>query len=223
MSSVDGDQETKSNDHTIPSLQSIQDYTATQLSSIIQTYQEFNIDAVNKWKIQIVQFIETNDINGDKLLNMTKKDFRQSLVDFCNDTKIRGAGNKTYDTFLSLNNQSTQQTTQLVSEEKDNDDMKTNDDQHEEKYEIPTVDQCSTKQLIFILQNHKQFNDAKINEYKQQISKFIEDNNINGQQLLDMKRKDFGQALVDLYNNKKIRGPANKTHDRFKKFDDQKV
>ena len=79
-----------------------------------------------------------------------------------------------------------------------------------------TINQCTSSQLALLLQTHDTFNDKNINQWKQQIIEYIENNDIDGNTILNTKRKEFSQSLVDLYNDKKIRRAANKTHDRLK-------
>ena len=83
-----------------------------------------------------------------------------------------------------------------------------------------TINECTPSQLISILQTNEIFNDEAINKWKPQIIKYLRDYKIDGNKLLNTKRKTFGQTLVTL-NEKKIRGPAHKTHDRFVKLNDK--
>lgn len=92
------------------------------------------------------------------------------------------------------------------------------DDEKQDQEKLPSIRDRTAPQLISLLETHHQFNDSKINEWKSQIAKYILDNDVNGNTLLNTKRKNFVQALVDLYGSK-IRGPANKAYDRFVKFD----
>ena len=78
-----------------------------------------------------------------------------------------------------------------------------------------TID-CSNEQLISLLQTHASFDDGKINQFKEEIIEYLKQNQINGECLMAMSRKKFSDSLVQHLNgNKKVRGPANKTWDRF--------
>lgn len=83
-----------------------------------------------------------------------------------------------------------------------------------------SLQNCTTRHLILLLQNHKAFDDNKINTFKQNIIQYIENNQINGAELKQTPRKTFSVNLIQHMNgNKRIRGPANKTWDRFHKLD----
>ena len=76
----------------------------------------------------------------------------------------------------------------------------------------------SCEEILSLLKTSPIFEDATIDKFREQIATYIEVNNIDGAKLLSVRRKQFGQDIVDFYNDKKIRGAANKTHDKFIKL-----
>ena len=74
------------------------------------------------------------------------------------------------------------------------------------------------RELIAPITNHDVFNDSKINDYKAKIIAYLRENDINIDRLSQIPRKQFSDSLVTHYNEKKIRGPANKTWDRVMKY-----
>ena len=66
---------------------------------------------------------------------------------------------------------------------------------------------------------HDSFKDQTINTFKNQIVQYVQENQINGEMLEKIKRKQFSENLIQyIGNNKKIRGAGNKTWDRLKKY-----
>ena len=78
---------------------------------------------------------------------------------------------------------------------------------------------CTCNHLIYLISNHPIFNDHKINEFRNDISKYIQQNKIDGDTLSNTKRTEFSKKLTTFANNNRVRGPANKTWDRLQKFD----
>ena len=85
---------------------------------------------------------------------------------------------------------------------------------------IQNVSSSSCRQILSLFHNHSIFDDGLINKFKQEIAKYIQHYNVDGGTLLSMQRKTFGQSIVDYYNNKNLRGAANRTHDKFAKIND---
>ena len=76
----------------------------------------------------------------------------------------------------------------------------------------------TSEDIVSWINNNPIFDDITINKYKQEIITYIEEKCIDGNQLSATKRKQFGQSIVNHYNNRKMRGAANKTHDKFMKL-----
>ena len=79
--------------------------------------------------------------------------------------------------------------------------------------------ECKSNDLSRLILFHPRFNDNKINEFKNEITDYIQQNNIDGAIFSNMPRKVFSEKLIGSINNNKIRGPANKTWDRIIQFD----
>eukprot|EP00486_Rosalina_sp_Unknown_P016080 CAMPEP_0201594826 /NCGR_PEP_ID=MMETSP0190_2-20130828/192025_1 /ASSEMBLY_ACC=CAM_ASM_000263 /TAXON_ID=37353 /ORGANISM="Rosalina sp." /LENGTH=1042 /DNA_ID=CAMNT_0048054591 /DNA_START=564 /DNA_END=3693 /DNA_ORIENTATION=- len=82
-----------------------------------------------------------------------------------------------------------------------------------------SLKQFNQQQLVSLLMNHELFDDSMINQHKSQIINYIKDNNIDGDELSKMSRKTFSQNMITFcQNNKRVRGPSNKTWDRLVKY-----
>ena len=57
-----------------------------------------------------------------------------------------------------------------------------------------------------------------MNAFKDEIIAYLISNNIDGRKLLQIPRKEFSARIVEYLNNAKVRGPANKAYDRWKKL-----
>jgi len=80
---------------------------------------------------------------------------------------------------------------------------------------IKSLDKQAILELFIANQS---FNDETINQYKSKICSYFKENEITGSKLLEIGRKQFGENLVIYAEEKKIRGAANKTFDRFLKI-----
>ena len=94
---------------------------------------------------------------------------------------------------------------------KDIDDVNV-DDESEEKLEIPqSITGCNVEQLTYILNHHifdqlKENAKAKLKDYLQDISKYIKDNQVDGNALTNMKRKEFINEIAEHLKNTKLKG-----------------
>ena len=71
--------------------------TKEHIISMIRYHSSFNDETINKWKPQIIEYIDDNKIDGDALSKLIRKDFGQNLVNYASNKKIRGAAIKTHD------------------------------------------------------------------------------------------------------------------------------
>ena len=84
--------------------------------------------------------------------------------------------------------------------------------------DIIAVKSLDGQSILEIFIGNKSFNDQTINPYKSQILSYLRENKITGNKLLEIGRKEFGDKLVIFSADKKIRGAAIKTFDRFCKL-----
>ena len=83
----------------------------------------------------------------------------------------------------------------------------------------PTLNECTVQHLISLITYHASFDDKIINSFKHTIIRYLHNNQMNGQSLINTKRKAFAEAIITYSgNNKKIRGASNKTWDKLTKY-----
>ena len=95
--------------------------------------QSFNDKTINPFKSQILSYLRENKITGNKLLQIGKKEFGDSLVIFSGDKKIRGAAIKTFDRFCKLD----------IDQAKDNEDEKKKYNNNDNDYTDKQIDMVS--------------------------------------------------------------------------------
>ena len=84
---------------------------------------------------------------------------------------------------------------------------------------ISSLAECSSSDLIFLLKNHRTFDNNKTNEFKLSIIEYIKLHQINGAQLLEIPREKFSQNLIEFINgNKAIHESASAVWNGFKNF-----
>eukprot|EP01084_Bolivina_argentea_P134355 237009_1 len=83
-----------------------------------------------------------------------------------------------------------------------------------------SISECNQNELLWILTNYI-LKDGKLLQSKDIFLKYFTENKINGKQILEMSRKDFGAAIVKYgNNNKKLNGPAMKLYRTLKDYGD---
>eukprot|EP00486_Rosalina_sp_Unknown_P009720 CAMPEP_0201591946 /NCGR_PEP_ID=MMETSP0190_2-20130828/189972_1 /ASSEMBLY_ACC=CAM_ASM_000263 /TAXON_ID=37353 /ORGANISM="Rosalina sp." /LENGTH=333 /DNA_ID=CAMNT_0048050491 /DNA_START=1978 /DNA_END=2979 /DNA_ORIENTATION=- len=85
--------------------------------------QSFKDDTINPFAAKINAYLKENEITGDKLLEIGRKQFAENLISYAGEKKIRGAATKTFDRFIRLSND---KPSDEQKEEKKNDDQDQN-------------------------------------------------------------------------------------------------
>eukprot|EP01084_Bolivina_argentea_P026518 49330_1 len=80
------------------------------------------------------------------------------------------------------------------------------------------ISDCNTEQIIHILTNENIF-DNKISDHKLKIIEYINENELDGAALVDMKRKPFLNQLAKYLSNKKLKLSLGKLYKEIINFD----
>ena len=75
---------------------------------------------------------------------------------------------------------------------------------------VSELKECSNSDLLYLLEHHifTKPKHAKLDEHKAQILKYLEEQNIDGQQVSKMRKRAFCDHLVRECDSKRVRGPA---------------
>ena len=75
-------------------------HNVEQLISFLKDNDLFNDSKINQFKDKIIGFLRKNTIDGEKLLEISRKEFSDSIVKYCeNNKKVRGPANKVWDRY----------------------------------------------------------------------------------------------------------------------------
>ena len=79
-----------------------------------------------------------------------------------------------------------------------------------------SLHECTLNHLIALITNNESFNDEKINPFKAIIIQYLKENQIDGNTLSNIKRKQFSSSVIKYFkNNDKLRYPANTIHKKL--------
>ena len=199
-------------------IHSMKDVTSYQIVYILRNHllNNINNETVKYYSVQIEEYF--SEINGKKLFELSRKDICHALEQKCENTKkIKGPAMK------------------ILKQMKEFDITKIpksmpnafNDD----KFKLQelnlwngqkTINECNNDEIIYIA------NDIIINasekqkgliENKESFLSFLSEHKINGEQIINYDRKQFGSAMVSHCNdNKKIKGSALKLLKAIKEY-----
>lgn len=81
----------------------------------------------------------------------------------------------------------------------------------DEMYLFNSIIECNVNQLVWLLKNHRAFDDVKINKYKEKVIIYLYKYKIDGRRLSEKHRlneKIFADGITDYYNDVTIRDSA---------------
>eukprot|EP01084_Bolivina_argentea_P091326 164417_1 len=168
-----------------------------------------------QYKVNIMEYIKINQINGHKLLQMNRKHFISELIKHLNlaDNKLKAALGNVYTTITTYD------ISYLCGKSV------------EEKQDIwhnqpKSVEECDVNQVEFLLK-HKIFDSLtqkiadKLINYKTDIIKYFKEKLVDGSVLTKMNRKTFAaeiQGYLNLTHNK-LRQPLCQLYNTIVKYD----
>ena len=154
------------------------------------------------YKNKVISYFEKNKIDGNKILQTNTKQFRQSIIKYCDgQQKLNGILGKLYLYF----------TKRLDINDFDNLTQNNDTEPHKKikKKKTKNIQQCNNMELIYVVNyifdNDKAKHIEKLKENKEIIISYLSQNNMNGQELYQMHRKQFVTNLAG--SNTKLRGP----------------
>eukprot|EP01084_Bolivina_argentea_P147926 258744_1 len=167
------------------------DCNVEQIIYIVQQVILNNLVKLHEWLPDIVRYIKKNQIDGEKLYTINRKDFMTNIAKDLNNNKLRsplGALRKQvmeYD--LSQFNKG------VETEEKDiwfNKPQNLND--------------CTVEQIVYMTESIISEKLDKLQERKNDIIIYIKENQMDGGKLHQINRKEFMTNIATYLNNKKL-------------------
>ena len=179
---------------------SLQQCNLNHLITLLQNHDKFNDTKINQFKTQIIEYLKLQNFNGQQLSDIKRKEFSNNLIQHCdNNNRVRGPANKVWDRFNKYEFVQPEAPRKWV--------IAPNMSYISDEDIPPTLKQCSTHHLSALLSSHQQLQDVK---YKDQLKKYLTENEIDGAALLQLQRKEFSNMVVTFCNEKKIRAAAGK-------------
>ncbi len=84
--------------------------------------------------------------------------------------------------------------------------------------EVKNVKDCNNKQLLFLIHEILGKELTEFNDKEYIFARYVRENKINGEVLVDMERNDFGQNIAYMSGDKKMNGPSIKLYDELRKY-----
>ena len=102
------DDPTKPSSIIIPNLnnslpRNLKQCTLNHLISLIIYHESFNDQIINKFKHEIIEYFQTNQINGQQFMTIKREEFSENLIHYLDNNKNIGeAGKKIWDEFRNF-------------------------------------------------------------------------------------------------------------------------
>eukprot|EP01084_Bolivina_argentea_P104769 187581_1 len=196
---------------------SIRDCNLSQISYILNKEHIFDdLDRLIEYKEEIINYVKVNELNGSKLNGMKRKTFINKLCHHFDNNKIRGQLGQLYTLIIKFDIKG------LYANNKKEENIK-EDDMKEKVWENNplSIAECSINQIIQILQNEDILNKLHIlKEYKDDIIKYLKQNELDGAKLSELNRKMFiNQICQHFNNNNKLKGAMGRMYSMIMKCD----
>eukprot|EP01084_Bolivina_argentea_P250015 418726_1 len=194
---------TRYDDQNVYKVQSLSyDYDAKQdeyksliIIELVQNIDTLNDNTLNKNKNKIIQYFEENNIDFDKFANIERKEFLNSVANYCNDKKVRGRLPKV----LKF------KTKTITNKEPEKQDY------------------VSNPMLLKLTSTIDKINKPILTKNKAKFMKYFEENHIDIAKLRKMNRKQFGQSMVNYCNEKKLKAFSVKLYTLITKNDQENI
>ena len=180
------------------------------------------------YKKMVLSYFKQKQIDGQTINKLTLKQFRQSIITFCeNQKKLNGILATIYLYFTKkldndndifplpsiLPSTTISQSITEHAEEPLHDGISNN-------YKLKCLNECSSVELITVFNDNNVFKDKneyiqKLYPYKEKIVLYFTSNNIDGQKLLEMQRKEFIYSIAHYVGNKKLVGPLGRLYSKL--------
>eukprot|EP01084_Bolivina_argentea_P121745 215750_1 len=150
-----------------------------------------------------ISYFEQNKVDGDTFMETSCKAFGEDICQYFNNNELNEPSMQIWTLITNFNLNG----------------IKWKDIEDEQIIPL-SLDACSVDDLVYLLNydifNH--INNTHINENKDVIISYFKTNNINGSQLIEIKRKPFAQELTAFGNDKKLTASGLKIYKAFMEY-----
>eukprot|EP01084_Bolivina_argentea_P254813 428459_1 len=192
-------------------IQCIKDCNNKQILLILKQYilpKLMDKQIIHTHKDKIIEYFETYEINGKQLLEtMNRKEFGEAVTNFVGDKKLKGSMTKIYSIFQKFDMSYTQNI-------QESEEINLNN--------IKSIKECTAKQIVYIIDKYilNKLNKIQLDKNRDKILDYFMKENLNGNKLFQMNRKEFGANIIKQCNgNNKLNGAAMKLLKSIKEFD----
>eukprot|EP01084_Bolivina_argentea_P130178 229823_1 len=182
----------------------------------IEFYQNDDIDEKYKYAIKL----RYDDKDTTECYWFFKKNIRDEWlthIDFCMQYNVEEKDN---DICIENNEESTMNvtTTEQKEQPKEHEIIESTNDNNEN---LADITDCTNEELMDIVSNHilPKLKHELLVEYADKIIEYFSVHEINGKKLKEITRKEFGKAIANYTNHKKIIVPAMKLYKELLSFD----
>eukprot|EP01084_Bolivina_argentea_P276165 471176_1 len=175
--------------------ESISQYTVDQIVFVLNHEETTNhFEKLKPYQPQIVQYIKMNDVNGESLLNMKRKDFMKNIAAYCNNKKITIALGKLYKYIIS--DERLILFGQVNKDEEQNPDLWSN--------KPMSISDCNVSQIISILKNNIIQKLDKLTEHQLKIYEYLKEMQFDGTKFINTHKKEFISQLIQKLGDKTL-------------------
>eukprot|EP01084_Bolivina_argentea_P238311 400377_1 len=191
---------------------SVSECNSAQLLYIFNNGNVF--DGLNKllnFKINIIDYIRENKFDGNTFIHIGRKHFAAKMVQHCNDKKLRSQLGSLYTAVNNFDLSS------LIVDDRIEQDQA---DENVWSTSPTSITDCNLKQIMHILDNSNVFSKLdRLNEHKNEIIRYIQQQDWDGCKLIDMKRKEFITDIAQFFNNNKLKAQLGSLYRAIINFD----
>ena len=188
-----------------------------QVLEILRNCNGLNEGHLMEYKQQIIEYFEKEHIDGKKINSMKRKEFGGMIIMICdNNKKMNGPSVKLWKEVTSFDFQKLSLTEVNTPTITRNTTLIGND-----PYTVDEIKQCNHNELIYLLDKYifKEIDNEKLNENKSLILTYFEDNNVSGEQVMNMKRKEFISNINTHIDTRKLNGVLPKLYKALQSID----
>eukprot|EP01084_Bolivina_argentea_P181347 313206_1 len=162
---------------------------------------------LTEYKSQITNYIKQNSIDGNKLKEMKRKHFINTIATHLENIKLKGSLGQLYNALMKYHPQN------MV---KNNSTQNVKDIWYNKPQSIPD---CNVDQIQYITNDIIINKVYKLGEYKQNILNYMKQDRFDGGKLQKMKRKQFLNDISAYLNNTKTKAPLGTLYTEIMKYD----
>eukprot|EP01084_Bolivina_argentea_P253225 425295_1 len=163
-------------------------------------------DNLIHYKAMIIRYLEEQKFDGNKLKQFPRKAFAAEIIQYLkqDDTKLNGSLVSLYTAITKYDISNLFKLNEEKEKENDDDLFKLNEE-HVWSNKPRSIENCNVAQIISMLDYFLVDKENKLMKYKQEIIKYITQEQFNGYKLNKLSRKDFINQLADHLNDRKTK------------------